>query len=254
MKYARNTTAPAAFTLVEMLVVILVISIVAAIAIPTAVGLFTAGADNQAYNMLSAQMTAARSYAIRNSTYTLVHVQVADPAAFNGSMEDKTYMMLMRYDRDSTFMPGVGIFSPVPDADPLPVPGKIAFGNLQTPYVAGNAYADLDDAALAGFTTFNIVFSPSGTVVTAVDGKPIIINPTHSLFTGPAGKKLWNPDLVWDDVNKKPLHGQIGTTGVTLFDYTKIAPLSPAERKTYLNDNGQFLAINMYTGQLLPKE
>ena len=67
-----------AFTLIELMVAITIMMLLAATALPTVSKLFTAGADKQAYNIISAQIAAARAVAIVEGTYAGVHVQIAD--------------------------------------------------------------------------------------------------------------------------------------------------------------------------------
>jgi Tfp pilus assembly protein FimT len=61
-----------------MLVVISMIALIAGITLPSIVRLFRAGAEEQAYNILAAQLTSARALAVREGTYAGVHIQRAD--------------------------------------------------------------------------------------------------------------------------------------------------------------------------------
>ena len=66
------------FTLIELMVVLAIISLLAGIAIPTLAKLFGAGAAEEAHNILSAQLSAARALAVGKGTYAGVHIQLAD--------------------------------------------------------------------------------------------------------------------------------------------------------------------------------
>jgi prepilin-type N-terminal cleavage/methylation domain-containing protein len=86
------------FTLVEMLVVVSVIALMGLMIIPTILGMFNSGTDSQSYAMLTTELAAARTLAVRTSCYVCVHIQQADqgsdptiPAAING----KVYMAVL---------------------------------------------------------------------------------------------------------------------------------------------------------------
>ena len=82
---ALRTNRPArearAFTLIELIAVIMVMGLVGAIVLPSAMALFAAGAVDQARNVLAGQLAAARALAIQDGTYYGVHVQMADEDA-----------------------------------------------------------------------------------------------------------------------------------------------------------------------------
>jgi type II secretory pathway pseudopilin PulG len=66
---------------------------------------------------------------------------------------------------------------------------------------------------------------------------------------------IWSHDLTGragsagGDGNSAPkAEGEPGATGVTLFDYKKLKPLSGAERAEYLDRNGEFLPLNRFSG------
>ncbi|RKY25443.1 MAG: hypothetical protein DRP83_06200, partial [Planctomycetota bacterium] len=108
------------------------------------------------------------------------------------------------------------------------------------------SYRNLADASLPGFTTFTIVFSPSGQVVTRVAGGNVVFAP-GGLFTPAA-------TAVWDLNTANAAASSTGATAITMFDYRELNLRSAAERIIYLNESGQFLPINVYTGQLFPRE
>ena len=86
------------FTLVEMLVVITIIALMGLMIIPAILGMFSSGSDSQSYAMLTTELSAARTLAIKTSCYVCVHIQQADqvsdaniPASING----KFYMAIL---------------------------------------------------------------------------------------------------------------------------------------------------------------
>ena len=220
-----------AFTLIELIVVIVLIMLIAATALPTISGLFNAGADEQAYNIISAQIGAARALAIVDGVYAGLHVQIADRL----DMENTCFAAVV-VDPDAN-----GTFALAPGFNPQQMPGNIAFGELSNTFVdSSGEYQGL--ANLGDFTSFTIVFSPAGEVVNNVNGSNISFNDPNLFKSGTIGDtdpQLWNP-----------LGNENGVSAITLFDYKTLKSLSGATaRENYLNENGQFMALNIYTGQ-----
>lgn len=303
------------FTLIEMTISIAVIVMVASLALPSIISIFGAGSESQAYNLLSAQLTAARALAIQNANYAGVHVQLA---ADDSGEEGRCFVAIMVYDpvsrtfsldhvseagtvsssgdetltesgktwsadqwkgysvrirlgtgagqirsiRENTSEqltiepawgthPGAGakyvIFQPSGHS-PQRVPGSIAFGEIRDPFVDGSGAYDndnLSDSDLPDFTTFTIVFSPSGSVVRWIRGAPIEFDTTIGLFTTyEDSRRIWDPSNV---------NGHAGASAVTIFDYPQLAERSEDDRADYLNECGQFLPVNIHTGQVMVK-
>jgi len=143
------------FTLIELLVVVALILLVAGIALPTVMNLFSAGADAQAYNLLAAQLSYARSQAIFRGKYVGVHVQVSDrDADGNSSINEKTcYSAVVVGELNG----GNIEFTLLDKCKPEKIPGNMGFGKLTNHFfsdtVAGN-YDHLDElAGTDGFTT-----------------------------------------------------------------------------------------------------
>jgi len=225
---------------VELLVVLGVIALVAALVLPTAAGILTGGGDWQAYNMLSAQLVSARALAIKENTYAGVHLQVADAAA-NADLADQCFAAVVLYD------PATQRFNLAPGFRARRVPGGMAFGRLTSDYV--NASGDYIDGAfgnLEAFTTLTIVFSPAGQAVRSVGGANVIFVNT-GLFAGSGTERLWNRTLAGGDVGLAPV------TAVTMFSYKLMKAVAAGERDNQLNRSGQFLPVNVHTGQLFPR-
>lgn len=243
------------------MVVIAIIILVAGTALPTLTSFFTAGADQQAFNVLSAQLAAARALAITRGTYAGVHVQMADNPEYAG----KCYSAVV-WDDPAT--PADYTFDLAPGYQPQPLPGTMAFGQISDTYVNegnydGNNLRDPSDETDAntwpgtfyGFTTFTILFNPAGEVVTngpgggsinfriAADSLFAAMNADADDFTG---AQLW----------RSP-GSHSGTLAVTLFDSKVVSALKDSDgtkRADYLNESGQFLALNLYTGQFFHRE
>ena len=107
----------------------------------------------------------------------------------------------------------------------------------------GKYYNLASDGQIEAFCAFSVIFSPAGTVAKHVKGGNIKFAASDPMFTG-ANTKLWDFNLA----NNKP-----GVTAFTMFDYLEILKREPAERITYLDQHGQFLPVNMHTGQLFDR-
>ncbi len=238
----RSARQTRGFTLVELMVVVSVIIIAAGIALPTVVQLVTAGAEEQAYNVLSAQLTSARALAIRQGTYAGVHVQPADSQRVeDGELPNRVYTAVVVFDRES------GRFDVADGFDPRPLPGRIAFGKITDRFVAGGDYRtgafgtnDIDE-----FITLTFVFSPDGAVVRTVEGRDVEFNTEEDgFFQGP--QRLWDGGLANAD-------GE-GVWAVCLFDLEQLLIMDgSAQRAAMLNEAARFLPVNIHTGQVFPR-
>jgi prepilin-type N-terminal cleavage/methylation domain-containing protein len=230
----------AGFTLAELLVVVGIIGLIAAVTLPSIATVFGAGADAQAYNVLSAQLSAARAQAIQNGEFTGVHVQLADPTlAGNSNLENTSFCAVMEYKRSQSNFELSEAF------ESQRLPGTIAFGELTGEFVENSDYkaSGFDtDAEVNDFTSFTIVFSSVGAAVKQVEGNDIVFD-NSGLFTD-----LWDHDMAGG------ASGEPATTAVTMFEYTGFKAADAAGKVAYLNESGQFLPINVYTGQLFPRE
>ncbi|NLW86723.1 MAG: prepilin-type N-terminal cleavage/methylation domain-containing protein [Planctomycetes bacterium] len=234
------------FTLVELMVVIALIALLAGATIPSMISVFTAGADSQAVNLLSAQLTAARALAMREGKYAAVHVQMG--SKYDGTGLNKCYVGIMLED------PVLHVFRPISGylngySEIYPVPGTMAFGQIDGYVTDANAYTGItDEASLRAFATFDIVFSPSG----ALALRKVTIDTSHDAFKD-TDVGIWNPT----EVNVTTTEGDgrpsnLSVKAVTVFDSQK-AVLSGAKMNDYIDKEGQFLPINVHTGLLHPR-
>ncbi len=233
------------FTLIELIVVITIIVLAASIALPTAINLFSAGADSQAYNIIAAQLARARAIAIRDNTYAGLHIQKSD----NPDMElDAFYSAVVTYNSSAAN------FDLADGTKPRKLPGSIAFGQLNdsgsTAFVSGGTYQTNVSSNMDNFTTFTIVFGPSGQVVTNVAGGGVTFADNNLFIATASGPPGSGATELWTNPGS-----EAGVTAITMFDYTELVGRSTdATRRDYLNEAGQFLPINVYTGQLFPRE
>lgn len=272
------------FTLVELLVVITLLGLVTAIALPTVTSLFNAGADAQAFNLLSAHLTAARANAIVDNNYVGVHVQQASTKnpLLNG---EGFYMGLVERNVQSNH--AKGLFRLREDSTPQRLPGEYAFGELSYSYLddAGN-FEHITQDNLPYFTSVTVIFNPNGKVVrnipTTDDYNPLgrfrtIPDQADSPlpifqykgyfeeFYGFYGDdtqnfrtQVWDPTIantIRDGDNDRD--GVPGVTAVTMFDYEILKSRleeSEEQAKDYLYENGQLMPVNIHTGLLYPRK
>jgi len=238
------------FTLLEMMVVIAMIGIAVGLALPSVMGLFNAGADAQAYNLLAAQLTTARAMAIRNHTYGGVHVQLADGKDNSGNLlrpdlAEACFSAIVLYDRKMQRFQVQG--------QPQRVPGSYAFGQVSGDTVSsGNQWSGGAGTA-ATLTTFTVVFAPSGSATKMVEGKPVVFDANDPLFYNSTAYTVAGNTKLWQlPHNTAGTDAKYGVLAVTMFDYTEY--LTSTNKTEYLNDRGQFLPLNAHTGQLFPRE
>lgn len=235
-----NTLRRKGFTLIEMMAVIAIIALISALILPAAAKLFTASADEQARQMLSAMLAGARAKAIEHAEYRIVHVQVGK--------EGSTWICAMA-GRDEGLGRGME-FGGEGFLLPRRIPGHVAFGGIDPRFLMadGEHYSpDLTDTRLEDFTSFNIGFGPDGTLVTGVGPVPFILDRISPVFG-------WGGEAIWKDCPQP----EYGVRAVTYFPYPKVKPLPPVPtrpneitRTMYLNDNAQFLALSPLTGRVM---
>ncbi len=84
------------FTLVEMMVVLIVITLVSTIAVPSVARTIKSAAKAQSYNLMASMVRAARTTALRQRQFALLHHQVVDDEVVgNRSLHNKSYLAVM---------------------------------------------------------------------------------------------------------------------------------------------------------------
>ena len=100
-----------------------------------------------------------------------------------------------------------------------------------------------------------LAITPSGQVVTRLPDSALNLNSNvifaNSGLFGNSEPAIWNiRSAGWEAPNA----GQPAVTAITMFDYIELAGrATDAQRAAYLNEAGQFLPINVYTGHLFPR-
>lgn len=247
--HTRRKTTRGAFTMVEMMVVLGVIVLAAGIALPSISALLSAGADKQSYNLISAQIRAARSTAMRNGTYAGVHIQMADGDR-NPDLEGVCFTSLVTLESMDT---SYAKFDIAPESKPERVPGNLAFGDLsneKTQIFAGGGNGEFDYKSPTSFTTMTIVFSPNGRLVRSVQGREIRLSPGSDLVTSSGARTgLWTTNRTSPDASGTQ-DAEYGTAAICMFNYKQFD--SANDKGNYINRNAILLPINIHTGQLFP--
>lgn len=234
----RFGTQKPGFTLIELMVVISIIALTAALVLPTVGRIFAATSDEQARTMLSAVLGRARAAAIENAECEIVHIQI-------GKQGSSWACAMSGLDRGSGMKFGSeGIVMP------YRIPGHVAFGGIAARFLLADGYhykPNLTDTELEDFTNFTIGFSPAGQVITSVDGAPFALDAMTPVF-GMAEQAIW-------ETCPAP---EFGVRAAAYFPYPHLRGLpavatKPNEvtRTMYLHENAQFLALNPLTGRVM---
>ena len=226
-----------AFTLIELMVVISIIALTAALVLPTVARIFSASADEQARSVLGAMLAGVRATAIENACYTAVHVQMGKDgrcwaAALIGEGQGAdTVLVLME------------------GSAPRQMPGSMAFGEISGDFVetqGGNdpdLYRPLSDDELEDFTSFTVAFGPEGAAVRQIGGAELTLENNQNLFDDDPLAE----EAVWETCPDP----EFGVRAVTYFPYAELKVRDADQRATYLDENGQFICLSCLTGRLM---
>ena len=277
---AASPARAGGFTLLEMMVVIGLVSIMVAMSLPSVMALFNAGADAQAYNLLTAQLTASRARAVVGSTYAGIHVQLADaplietdtaefPTLLRPKLQGVCFSGMLGYD------PNTASFDLI--AAPTRIPGTVAFGyaskSVTGSSTTGGLEATLGESStnpfegaagtLSKLTTFSVIFNPVGAVTRFANGEAIRLNPQSKVFSdysvSTIDRELYGSQRMWRMTTAgTPMNyvqDRYGVTAITMFNFTEYeAAGTSSKRLDYLNENAQILPMNVHTGQLFKRD
>ncbi|MFB3890425.1 MAG: type II secretion system protein [Phycisphaerae bacterium] len=282
MSSGNGRTRPArarAFTMIELMVVIAIIAMLALVAMPSVVAIYNSGADAQAYNMMAALLAAARSEAIQQGRFTCVHFQMGIMQSLVGrqshvsgsgrwqwkdsdgniirSKDGLTCAAIFVFDQTT------GKWTSATGRTVYRFPGNIVFGQVDDKFVSGSSFnataADCGaiNSAASGFddfTTFNIIFSPTGAVVKQVNGRNAdLLASLPSIFADVNSTALdMSPTVIWASNPVSSASLEPGVSAITMFDFAQFD--KAGRTAAWLNSNGQLIAINVYTGQLFPRQ
>ena len=240
---AHSRNRRAGFTLIELAVALTIILLVVSMVVPTMARMLESRASMEAFNLVAAQLTAARAEAVTSDTYAGIHIQLDTEV----DMTEKTaYSMIIRIPPDEVD-DDAPLFERPTFFMPQELPGRTAMGKLTSDFVTAGTpgtYQGLaTDANVQEFCAFSVIFSPDGAVVTKVKGANIMFDNTDPMFSVTA-TGLWNFALA---------NNRMGITTFTMFNYLDLLKGDSAARGTYLDENGQFLPVNMHTGQLFDR-
>jgi prepilin-type N-terminal cleavage/methylation domain-containing protein len=232
-----------AFTFIELMVVIALIVIVSTIALPSFLKLFSSGADAQAYNMMSAQLSVARADAVVEGKYYLMHTGIgnANDSASINLPKYTAYMAILVGTEDAN---GNTEFKLAPGRRPRNIPGNYAFGGISSSSMSGDNFTvGSDDSALAEFTRFSILFGPNGEVLkspaSSATAGSIVMNDSN-LFGNPISSNV----CIWPTAPTAP-----GLAAMALFHYP-----TARTNSSHINEEAEFMAINTYTGKFFESE
>ena len=230
-----------AFTLIELMIVVGLIALALTIALPTMVSAVRAGADKQTENIVASYCSAAQVLAAREGKYACVHHQVG-----TGSFAGGCYIAIFLRD------PTTGLFRLAPGFDIQRLPGGMCLGEVSTATVSGSAYIETAVSNPDQFTCFSVVFSPSGKVVTGVEGGNVKFDQNDPTFVADPNTQVWS----WTVAGGAA--GEAGASAMTLFEYAQYMArptgTGTGTRVAYINENGAFLPVNVHTGQLYPRK
>ncbi len=206
---ARERQPNRGFTLIEVLMVIGIIGMALLVILPSVGKLFDSAADGQGRNLITAQLKAARSLAIRDRIHTGVHFQrhaetgdfwaaivqvsTVDPDSSSDEWINLGDNFSLAEFQDIPLSPTGKFLVLAAGAQPVRFPGSVGVGAVLTKknkvgvyWNLGNDYSDLwnwasqrnSDLPVTGiagarltdpFTTFTVVFDPDGRLVADLD-------------------------------------------------------------------------------------
>lgn len=161
------------FTLVELMVVLGIVVIIAALAVPNTGQIIRSHRMAAAENLVSSAMAQARAHAVKNQTYAGLRFQYGK----DGWQDGRQYVVMIENAPEMSSFAYVAI----PNAKPTPLPRGITLvsGNIELEPTRADKNAYLQNYVEQGnpatnlywrycmeyATTFNVIFSPAGQLV-----------------------------------------------------------------------------------------
>ncbi len=268
------------FTLVEMLVVIAIIGLVAALTIPNVPGMVRSHKMSAAQNLIKSAMGQAQAHAAKHQKYAGIRFQFDHGDWENG----RQYLVLTENEAEPGYS---GRFIAVSKAKPIALPTGIGVISMSAsvelfdangePYLASIPINDeyLDDDitpySMDGATTFTIIFSPTGQLITKYIGvfqKPDEIYGTTVIEDKVFGTKLHYDNYRRDDDCPDDSIPHItdsatwclaerSSTGLYVYLTETIKEVDPLNRYTGFvsqHKNNEYikqLLLNIYTGTII---
>jgi prepilin-type N-terminal cleavage/methylation domain-containing protein len=164
LKKKRNLKNNAAFSLVEMLVVVGIIAVLIGLTIPAINALQKSYDSTGAESMISAALSTARTLAISNHNYAGVRFQKAYNSDPNKADQ---YMIFIVYEESKNMGNLTDAFRAIEGYKPVKLPANIGVMDMKLGDKA-NIVSDVninETKELIDTTTFSIVFSPAGKLV-----------------------------------------------------------------------------------------
>ncbi|MBN1765613.1 MAG: prepilin-type N-terminal cleavage/methylation domain-containing protein [Sedimentisphaerales bacterium] len=276
------------FTLVEMLVVIGIALILAALVVPNAPTVIRSHKMSAAQNLIKNALAQAQGHASKFQKYAGVRFQyqvkytgnVSNWSARSVTDWEMVRQYLVLIESDPNPVDGSNRFAAVDNAKPVPLPKGIGAISAEVDML-GDTYLDENTSGdsrycLLGATTFSIIFSPSGQIVTQtlrVGPRPVDLAPRDPIFGDSdvfysylsSAVNTQPPFLLFKDNyglshitnSEEWCNVEMSTAGLYLFEESALYEADPAFRYSqciYNHDSSESveqMVLNLYTGGVL---
>jgi prepilin-type N-terminal cleavage/methylation domain-containing protein len=237
---------PAAFTLIEVLVVISIVVILLAVSVPTIRALTKGNSQKQAVNLMTTMLANARATAIstRKTTGIVIYEY---PAVANKTSNEATSFIQPITQSKYNGVTKVRYFVRVPGSGAQRLPSGIQVATLdvgQNAFRTQSANADGQNGGQFGASSRAILFDNNGQMLltTGIGTDPSL--------SADAVAQAWN------------LHGEVSVTrgssspgflvyDAVLFNASHTANPSAASDATWLQQNSDVIVVNAYTGNVI---